>query len=134
MNQHGLLDRQHAALLRAWHLAVLRLALTRDNADRLGVFAIANEIDRFGRQHETGAGFSFFRRTSNELCAAIVQPGDGDDVVLSRYLAQIDDARLQRVLAAALEVPQQMPDRTRSRARPHHDLWRGLPSRNNPQP
>jgi hypothetical protein len=134
MNQQGSLDRQYAALLRAWHLAVLRLALTRDNADRLGVFAIANEIDRLGRQHQPGAGFSFFRRTSKELCAAIVQPGNGNDVVLSRYLAQIDDARLHRVLAAALEAPQQKPDPTRSLIRPHHDLWRGLPSRSNPQP
>jgi hypothetical protein len=62
----------HAALLRAWHLAILRLALTRDNADRLGVLAIANEIDRLGQQHQAGIGFSFFRarqaRSSARRC------------------------------------------------------------------
>ncbi|MGC2779968.1 MAG: hypothetical protein WA418_30450, partial [Bradyrhizobium sp.] len=64
---------QHARLLRAWHLAILRFALTRDNADRLGVLAAANEIDRLGRQHWAGEGFSFFRMTSAELCAAILR-------------------------------------------------------------
>jgi hypothetical protein len=53
----------------------------------------------------------------------------GDDVILSRYLAQIDDARLHRALAAAIEVPQQKPNAIRSRPGPTSDLWRGLPSR-----
>jgi hypothetical protein len=34
-----------AGTLRAWHLAVLRYAVTLDNADRLAVFRIAREID-----------------------------------------------------------------------------------------
>jgi hypothetical protein len=119
----------HAALLRAWHLAILRLALTRDNADRLGVLAIANEIDRLGQQHQAGIGFSFFRKTSTELCAAMPRQEKGDDVILSRYLAQIDDARLHRALAAAIEVRQQKPNAIRSRPGPSSDLWRGLPSR-----
>lgn len=58
----------HAKTLRAWQLAVLRFAVTLDNADRLAVMAIANEIDRLATQ--SGAArpdFSFFRRTSAEL-------------------------------------------------------------------
>ena len=43
----------HEAMLRTWHLAMLRFAVTRDHADRLGVLAAANEIDRQGRH--TGA-------------------------------------------------------------------------------
>ena len=31
----------YAGTLRAWHLAILRYAVTRDNADRLAVFRIA---------------------------------------------------------------------------------------------
>jgi len=130
MNEHGTVER-HAALLRAWHLAILRLALTRDNADRLHVFAIASEIDRLGRR-DAPSGFSFFQRTSAELCTAMLRRQPGDDAVLGGYLAQIDDARLHRALAGALEIQQPKPDLARKRVRPNLDLWRGLPSRANP--
>ena len=118
-----------AGLLRAWHLAILRFALTRENADRLGVLAIANEIDRLGRQDQAGEGFSFFRNTSAELCAAMVGRQSGDDTVLSRYLDRIEDPRLHRSLAAALDVQPQNSDLAGKRPRPNQDLWRGLPSR-----
>ena len=36
---------RYAGTLRAWHLAILRYAVTMDNADRLAVFRIALEID-----------------------------------------------------------------------------------------
>jgi hypothetical protein len=36
----------HAKTLRAWQLAILRFAVTLDNADRLAVLMIASEIDR----------------------------------------------------------------------------------------
>ena len=36
----------YAGTLRAWHLAILRYAVTLDNADRLAVLRIAREIDR----------------------------------------------------------------------------------------
>lgn len=71
----------HAGLLRAWHLAILRFALTHENADRLGVLAIANEIDRLDRPHDVRPCFSFFRRTSAELCAAMMLRQDTDDAV-----------------------------------------------------
>ena len=130
MNEHGTVER-HAALLRAWHLSILRLALTRDNADRLAVLAIANEIDRLGRR-DAPSGFSFFQRTGVELCAAILRRQQGDDAVLGGYLAQIDDARLHRALVGALEIPQAKSDLARKRVKPNQDLWRGLPSRANP--
>jgi hypothetical protein len=123
----------YVGLLRAWHLAILRFALTRENADRLGVLAIANQIDRRGRLGDMQPGFSFFRRTSAELCAAIPRRQDGDDAVLNRYLAEIDDARLHRALAAALDVPTPKPDLVRKPLRPNRDLWRGLPSRADPR-
>jgi hypothetical protein len=58
--------------LRAWQLAILRFAVTLVNADRLTVLAIASEIDRPGPRQDGTPGFSFFRRTSAELCAAIL--------------------------------------------------------------
>ena len=122
-------------LLRAWHLAILRFALTRENADRLGVLAIANEIDRLGRPpHEVGAGFAFFRRESEELCAATLRQRKESDAILNRYLAQINDARLKRALAVALEVPRRKSDLARNRHKPNYDLWRGLPARGTPHP
>jgi len=131
MGQQGSVEWQ-ATLLRAWHLALLRLALTRNNADRAGVFAIAKEIDRLGPQHEAGQGFSFFRRTSGELSTAMLRRQAGDEIILNRYLAQIDDLSLRRTLAAALGTPHQKPDRPRKRAGSNRDLWRGLPSRAQP--
>src|SRR5258708_4145623 len=47
-----------AKTLRAWQLAILRFAVTLDNADRLAVMAIAGEIDRLG--HDSKPDFSFF--------------------------------------------------------------------------
>src|ERR1700752_910242 len=113
MNKQDTIER-HAGLLRAWHLALLRFALTRNNADRLGVLAIANEIDRLGGPpHEVGAGFSFFRRESEGLCAATLRQRKESDVILNRHLERIGDARLKRALAAALEIPPGKPDPAR---------------------
>ena len=128
MSQQGF--ERHAALLRAWHLAILRCSLTRDNADRLGVLAIANEIDRLSQRHQTEPSFSFFRRTSAELCAAMQRQQKGAEDILNRYFAQVEDVRLHRALAAAFEIPQRRRGPTK-RIKPSYDLWRGLPSRNN---
>jgi hypothetical protein len=125
-------DERHAWLLRAWHLALLRLALTRDNADRLGVLAIANEIDRLGDRLDDGSGFRFFRRTSLELCAAVLRQQEDDQIILKGYLAQIGDVRLCRALAAALDIPQQKANWVKNRPKPKSDLWRGLSSRGSP--
>jgi hypothetical protein len=53
-------------MLRSWQLAILRFAVTLDNADRLGVLAIASQIDGLGRQREDKPEFRFFgRRAQN---------------------------------------------------------------------
>ena len=122
-----------ARTLRAWQLAILRFAVTLDNADRLAVMAIANEIDRLGSRHDGKPDFSFFRRTSSELCAAILRPNEFTPIVLRRYLARIDDDRLKRVFAAAIETDQ---PKVSSISKPFkHDsgLWRGLSSRRSQQ-
>jgi len=41
-------------MLRSGHLAILRFAVTRDNAYRLDLLAAAREIDRLGGSHEDG--------------------------------------------------------------------------------
>ncbi len=123
----------NARTLRAWQLAILRFAVTLDNADRLAVMAIANEIDRLGSQHDGKPDFNFFRRTSAELCAALLRPNELTPTVLRQYLARIDDDRLKRVFAAAIEADQ---PKVSSISKPFkHDsgLWRGLSSRRNQQ-
>jgi hypothetical protein len=117
-------------MLRSWQLAILRFAVTLDSADRLGVLAIANEIDRLGLQHKRGPEFGFFRRTSAELCAAILQPNETTDAILRQHLARVDDGRMKRAFAAAIEIDE--PESTsikRQRAKPESDLWKGLASR-----
>lgn len=120
-------------MLRAWHLAMLRFAITRDNADRLGVFAIANEIDGLGRGHvrHEKPHFGFFGKTSSELCAAILKRDEAADKILRLYLAQIDDAQLKRALAAVLEIEPSNRTEEKRRSKIASSLWRGLPSRGN---
>src|ERR1700686_69445 len=96
----------NARTLRAWQLAVLRFAVTLDNADRLAIMAIANEIDRLGPQHDGKGEFSFFRGTSADLCAGILRPNELSHSLLRQYLSRIDDDRLKRVFAATIETDQ----------------------------
>jgi hypothetical protein len=122
-----------ARTLRAWQLAMLRFAVTLDNADRLAVMAIASEIDRLGPQHDGKPDFGFFRRTSAELCAAILQPNELTPVVLQQYLARIDDDRLKRVFAAAINADEPKASSVGKPFKPDNGLWRGLSSRSNQQ-
>ena len=122
-------DEGHAWMIRAWHLAILRFAVTLDNADRLGVLAIAVEIDRLGGSCDKKRQFCFFRNKSTDLCAAILRRNQTADATLRQYLAEIDDIRLKRVFAAAIAI--EPPDTTvvKARSKPENKLWRGLPSR-----
>lgn len=120
-----------AKTLRAWQLAILRFAVTLDNADRLAVMAIAGEIDRLG--HDSKPDFSFFRRTSAELCAAILTPTELTLTVLRHYLARIDDDRLKHVFAATIKADQPKLPSIGKPLKRDNGLWRGLSSRGNHQ-
>jgi hypothetical protein len=119
---------KHARTLCAWQLALLRFAVTLHNADRLAVLMIAAEIDRLGSKH--GApDFGFFRNTSAELCVAILRPGVSRSAVLHQFVAQIDDERLARAFAAALEINRPNVASAAKPAKRDKSLWRGLSSR-----
>lgn len=122
-------DEHHAGMVRTWHLAILRFAVTGDNADRLGVFAIANGIDRLGMRYGERPGFRFFRRLSVGLCACIAQRDEAADATLRQYIARIADAPLKRALAAAIEIDPREATPAKGRRKPEGNLWRGLPSR-----
>ncbi len=119
----------YAGTLRAWHLAILRYAVTLDNADRLAVLRIAREIDGLYPQQEGSTEFEFFRRTSAELCSAILQPNERATTVLQQHLARIDDDRLKRAFAAAIDASQPAVTQISRPARRRNDLWKGLSSR-----
>ena len=119
----------HAWMLRAWHLAMLRFAVTLDNADKLGVLAIAVEIDRLGGSCGEQRPFGFFRKKSADLCAAIPRQNQTAEATLRQYLADIDDVRLKRVFAAAMAIEQPDTIATKRHPKPDNKLWRGLPSR-----
>jgi hypothetical protein len=121
----------HAKTLRAWQLALLRLAVTLDNADRLAVLAIAAEMDRLDSVQDGKRTFGFFRKTSAELCAAILQPNDHSSTLLRQFLARMDDERLRRVFAAAIEADPPKVASTSKSIRRDGGLWRGLSTRDN---
>jgi hypothetical protein len=120
----------HGKTLRAWQLALLRFAVTLDNADRLAVLAIAAEMDRLHPVQDGNPAFGFFRRSSAELCAAIRQPNEHSSTLLRQFLARIDDDRLRRAFAAAIEADQPKVASTSKSIR-HGGLWRGLSTRDN---
>jgi hypothetical protein len=124
LNVHGA-DR-HAKTLRAWHLAILRFAVTLDNADRLAVLAIANEIDKLRPRDDRKPVFDFFRRTSAQLCAAILEPDELNSTVLQGYDARIDDDRIKRAFAAAMGADQLKVFSVSKLVKRDNDLWRGL--------
>ena len=121
----------HAKTLRAWQLALLRFAVTLDNADKLAVLAVAAEMDRLHPARDGKPAFGFFRRTSAELCAAILQPNEHSSTLLRQFLARIDDDRLRRAFAAAIEADQPKVASTSKSIRRDTGLWRGLSTRDN---
>jgi hypothetical protein len=126
-SQH--LVESHSRMLRAWHLAILRFAVSLDNVDQLNVIAIANLIDRLGRHHEDRPNFSFFRKRSSEILTAIIRPGETAEAILRQYLALVDDVRLERALVGVLRIELGKHVAVDKRYKKGGDLWKGLPSR-----
>ncbi|MFY9958842.1 hypothetical protein [Bradyrhizobium sp.] len=117
--------------MRAWQLAILRFAVTLDNADRLAILAIAHQIDGLAPKRDGQPDFNFFRRTSAELCAAILRPGELTATLLRQYLVRIDDDRLRRAFAAAVEVSQPKVSSVSKPIKRDDESWRGLALRGN---
>jgi len=117
--------------IREWLLLLLRYAVTREHADRLAVLALADELDSVGLWWRPAAP-SFFRRTSEDVCAAIETAGSAHSAaVLHRHITRIEDARLRRAFAAAVGL-KLLPRRHagKSKGKPA-DLWKGLTHKRN---
>ena len=115
-----------AGRIREWLLLLLRFAITCDPADKAAALAMANEIDALGQRRHVWAP-SFFRRTTEEVCKAIIAPDDPRRIsVLKKHIARIDDPRLRRAFHAVVNIEQRLPFAP-SEAK-QQNLWRGLPS------
>jgi len=112
-----------------WLLALLRYAVTLHDADKFAVLLIAEETDKLGSRAEEPPAFKFFRRTSIELCSAILDAQNSKtSVVLHLHLKRIDDCRLRRAFEAAIDedTSPATSDADKMRKRGAQDLWKGL--------
>lgn len=112
--------------IREWLLVLLRFAVTRDLVDRSAALALADELDAIGLCWRPAAP-SFFRRTSQEVCAAIDIAGSAQSApILYRHITRIEDARLRRAFAAAVGL-KLLPRRHAGKSKAKSgDLWKGL--------
>src|SRR5258708_26525099 len=91
--------------------------------------AIGKEIDRGRCKPSEPASFTFFRKISTDLCAAIARPDESADALLQHYLAQIEDDRLKRAFAGAIEMDQALTVRKPRQPRDDSALLRRPPAR-----
>lgn len=118
----------YSKLLRAWQLAILRFAVTLDSADRLNALALAAEVDRIGGQR-TEASLQFFRRTSVEVCSAILGEPDDADAIMVRFHREIEDPHLKRAFAAAVSLAPADAVPVKKCSKVGTDLFLGSPPR-----
>jgi len=120
-------------MVRDWLLALLRYAVTLHDVDKSAVVVIAEEIDKLGSRAEDQSAFKFFRRTSADLCSAILDKQNSKaSAVLRLHLKRIDDRRLRRAFEAAIDEDTYriVGSANKIRKRGRQDLWKGLrPSR-----
>jgi hypothetical protein len=108
--------------IREWLLLLLRFAVTRDSQDEAAAHALADQIDAVGLQSQLSAP-TFFHRTTLELCNAVTAPERDPQrqATLARHLSRIDDARLKRAFAAAVDFR-----KPKSGDGKREGLWTGL--------
>jgi len=114
--------------IREWQLLLLRFAITHEPADQIAVLAHAEELDSVGLWWRPTAP-SFFRRTSQEVCAAIQAAGaPRQTAVLRKHISRIADPRLRRAFAAAVGLQEASVKQRalKTRKRKNSDLWKGL--------
>ena len=100
-------------------------------SDRQAAIAIATEIDALGQPRGARSSFEFFRKTSAKLCEAILQPQEPTYATLRQHLVRIDDDRLRRAFAAAINFDQLKEASASKPVKPNDDLWKELSSRGN---
>jgi len=115
-----------AGRIREWLLLLLRFAITCDPKDQAAAFAMADEIDALGHQWRPSAP-SFFRRTSGEVCEAIIALEDPRRItILKKHIVRIDDPRLRRAFQATVDLDRGSRPAATEHKRQH--FWAGVRS------
>jgi hypothetical protein len=113
-----------------WLILVLCYAITRAPADRMALTAHAAELDASGGPDQA---FSYFARTSSEICGAIdTSVDEHSKSVLAGHAARIEEPRLRAAFCACLGIPDERTlrrDRLQATRRDDRDLWKGLAKR-----
>src|SRR5262245_32581957 len=123
MQHFGSQDWQ-AVRIREWLLLLLRFAITHNAKDEAAALAMADEIDALGQQWRPSAP-NFFRRTSGELCKAIVVFEDPHRAaILKKHIARIDDPRLRRAFQAVVGVERE--SRPVAAENKRQNFWTGV--------
>ena len=115
----------HADQIRDWLFAILRFAVTRQPSDKFAALTIASLMDRSG----SPTGFTYFSRTTAELCEAIAdEASPRRAITLRRHHQRIEDEGLRRAFEAAVDL-QSIAEATRKRKTSLDGLWKGLRQR-----
>jgi hypothetical protein len=118
------------ARIREWLFLLLRFAITRVRKDCAAAIQKADEMDAAGLYWRP-SGPTFFVRTTQEICAAIIAADDQEQqTVLKKHTARIEEPRLRLAWQAVLELncssrPETVQGRRKARV---IDLWKGVNS------
>jgi hypothetical protein len=120
-------EQQHVYAIREWLIGILRFAITLELSDRATILNLAAELDRLASLTKNN-GFTFFARTSVQLCNALIARNCPESVeTLRGFLGRIDHLPLRRAFEAVLDVKPSRPDRRDLLRRSRENLWKGLP-------
>lgn len=108
-------------------MLLLRLAITRDQADRSAAIEMAAELDSLDQSRAT---FGYFSRTSRDICDAITQSrNESSTTLLRQHASRIENQRLRLAFLSAVGLSEQCltnQSRPGERRVKSTDLWRGL--------
>jgi len=91
--------------LQQWQLRLLRFAFTCHPDDRAAALSLAIELDALGRGGFSA--FSFFSRTSWEVCEAVLARGNQrSEAALRRHASRIEHPQLRRAFRSAVGLPE----------------------------
>lgn len=125
MDQDG--KRQHLQAIREWLFSIFRFAITLEQSDHATILNLAADLDRFASLTKNN-GFTFFVRTSVQLCNAMIARNCPESAATLRgFLGRIYHLPLRRAFEAVLDVKPSRPDRRDLLRRSRKNLWKGLP-------
>jgi hypothetical protein len=110
-----------------WLLYLLHFAISRNAQDKIAVISAATELDAACSMYEP-LNFTFFRRTTEEVCRALLEKDHPRRrTILETHARHIEDERLRASFRAAC-LQEKSPPRARKHRQNRLELFRGLPT------